>query len=92
VSSLVAGADAVPAEAAVITEAAAAGPPRNEADLSKPRPSVLKRQREQVKRDKKNAKAEKRALRKTEGFSPEPEEESLESVLGEPEQLSEQER
>jgi hypothetical protein len=52
--------------------------------LSKPRPSVLKRQREQVKRDKKNAKAEKRAQRKTEG-TPEPEEESFE-VLTEPQE------
>ena len=61
------------------------GPPRNEADLSKPRPSVLKRQREQVKRDKKAAKAEKRAMKKTEGES-EPDESYGEiiDVLSEP--------
>lgn len=35
----------------------------------KPRPSVLKRQREQAKRDRKQQKAEKRAQRKTEGPS-----------------------
>ena len=34
--------------------------------MAKPRPSVLKRQREQAKRDKKAAKAEKRAMRKSE--------------------------
>ncbi|HSP35354.1 MAG TPA: hypothetical protein VLU46_13640 [Thermoanaerobaculia bacterium] len=33
--------------------------------MPKPRPSVLKRQREQAKRDKKAAKAEKRAQRKS---------------------------
>ncbi len=64
---------------------AAAGPERNEVHLSKPRPSVLKRQREQVKRDKKLAKAEKRAQRKTDGPSPELAEESMyeEAVEGE---------
>ncbi|MGH9456621.1 MAG: hypothetical protein ACRD2J_03160 [Thermoanaerobaculia bacterium] len=34
--------------------------------MPKPRPSVLKRQREQLRRDKKAAKAEKRAQRQTE--------------------------
>ncbi|HEU5162696.1 MAG TPA: hypothetical protein VFV54_06105 [Thermoanaerobaculia bacterium] len=55
--------------------------------MSKPRPSVLKRQREQVKRDKKAAKAEKRAMKKTEGES-EPDESYGEiiDVLSEPQQ------
>lgn len=46
-------------------------PPREaeeseESRLPKPRPSVLKRQREQAKREKKALKAEKKALRGTE--------------------------
>lgn len=35
--------------------------------MAKPRPSVLKRQREQAKRDRKAAKAEKKAQRQAEG-------------------------
>jgi hypothetical protein len=41
--------------------------------MPKPRPSVLKRQREQNKRDRKAAKAEMRAQRKTDDGSPESE-------------------
>ncbi|HEU4522845.1 MAG TPA: hypothetical protein VFT12_12635 [Thermoanaerobaculia bacterium] len=41
--------------------------------MAKPRPSVLKRQREQAKRDRKAAKAEKKAQRQTDGTSEESE-------------------
>lgn len=40
--------------------------------MPKPRPSMMKRQREQAKRDRKAAKAERRALRKSEAASDEP--------------------
>jgi hypothetical protein len=65
----------------VRSRTAAAGPIRNEADLSKPRPSVLKRQREQAKREKKAQKAEKSAFRKTERETRGPEDDIQEQPL-----------
>ncbi|MFN2442364.1 MAG: hypothetical protein ABR517_06745 [Thermoanaerobaculia bacterium] len=55
--------------------------------MAKPRPSVLKRQREQAKRERKAAKAEKRAERKegddTESIFTAPHDELMEELLPE---------